>query len=74
MAENLLGEMIALRLETVLVGDECDRVLNAVWGDPADCAADHKDLVLRARILNFSRFRSRHSVTCFITAELFLSC
>jgi hypothetical protein len=61
--------MIALGLETVLVGDEGDGVELTVGSVPADGAADDQVLVLGASIFDLGLFCPCDSVACFITAN-----
>lgn len=61
--------MIALRLETVLVGDESDCVLLAVGCEPRDCSANHQNLILGAGISHFGLFSPLHAVAGFVTVE-----
>lgn len=66
---GLLGKMITLGLETVLVGDEGDRVELTVGSVPADGAADDQVLVLGASISDLGLFRPCDTVAGFVTAN-----
>lgn len=62
--------MIALRLETVFVGDEGDCVLLAIGSVPRDRSSHHQDLVLGAGVLHFGFLRPRDTVAGFVTENV----
>ena len=65
---QLLRKMIALWLETVLIGDKCNCVLLTIWSVPRDGSAHDQNFIFSAGIFNFSFFSPWNSVAGFVTA------
>jgi hypothetical protein len=53
---DLLGEMVALGLETVLVGDVVEGVFLSVSGNPSDGSTDDQSLLLGSNVLKLGLF------------------